>query len=53
MPKGPKGEKRPKDPVAAAVMVAKIATGQVEEDVPRRRIKVRMGRPEGRKKEST
>ena len=34
MPKGPKGEKRPADPVGAAVMVAKIATGEIEDDVP-------------------
>ena len=33
MPKGPKGEKRPADVVGAAVMVAKIATGEVEEAV--------------------
>jgi hypothetical protein len=32
MPKGPKGEKRPADAVGAAVKVAKIATGEVEED---------------------
>lgn len=31
MPKGPKGEKRPGDVVGAAVMVAKIATGEIEE----------------------
>jgi len=34
MPKGPKGEKRPADAVARAVKVAKIATGEVEEDKP-------------------
>ena len=33
MPKGPKGEKRPADAVGAAVMVAKIATGEIEEEV--------------------
>ena len=33
MPKGPKGEKRPADVVGAAVMVAKIATGEVEDAV--------------------
>ena len=33
MPKGPKGEKRPADAVGAAVMVAKIATGEIEEDI--------------------
>ena len=32
MPKGPKGEKRPADVIGAAVMVAKIATGEVEEE---------------------
>jgi len=33
MPKGPKGEKRPADVVGAAVMVAQIATGEVEDEV--------------------
>ena len=32
MPKGPKGEKRPRDVVGAATMVAKIATGEIEEE---------------------
>jgi hypothetical protein len=32
MPKGPKGEKRPADAVARAVMIAKIATGEVEDE---------------------
>ncbi len=31
MPKGPKGEKRPADVIGAAVMVGKIATGEVVE----------------------
>jgi hypothetical protein len=31
MPKGPQGQKRPADTVAAAIMVAKIATGEVNE----------------------
>ena len=31
MPRGPKGEKRPADVIGAAVMVAKIATGEIEE----------------------
>ncbi len=31
MPKGPKGEKRPGDVIGAAVMVAQIATGEVED----------------------
>ena len=32
MPKGPNGEKRPADVIGAAVLVAKIATGEVEDD---------------------
>jgi len=32
MPKGPKGEKRPGDVIGAAVKVAKIATGEEEDD---------------------
>jgi hypothetical protein len=31
MPTGPKGEKRPADVNARAVMIAKIATGEVED----------------------
>lgn len=31
MPKGPNGQKRPADVIGAAVMVAKIATGEIEE----------------------
>jgi len=31
MPKGPNGEKRPADAIGAAVMVAQIATGDVED----------------------
>ena len=32
MPKGPRGEKRPADAVGAAIMVAKIATGEIEDE---------------------
>ena len=32
MPKGPRGQKRPADTVANAIRVAKILTGEVEED---------------------
>jgi hypothetical protein len=31
MPRGPKGERRPTDVISAAVMVAKIATGEIED----------------------
>ncbi|MBI4680015.1 MAG: RNA-binding protein [Nitrospirae bacterium] len=33
MPKGPQGQKRPADVIGAAIKVAKIATGEIEEDV--------------------
>jgi hypothetical protein len=33
MPKGPKGEKRPADPIANAVRVARIATGEEPEEL--------------------
>lgn len=32
MPKGPKGEKRPADVIGTAVKVARIATGEDDED---------------------
>lgn len=32
MPKGPRGEKRPGDVIGAAIMVAKIATGEVDDN---------------------
>jgi hypothetical protein len=31
MPRGPKGEKRPADAIGNAIMVAKIATGEIED----------------------
>jgi hypothetical protein len=31
MPKGPQGQKRPADVIGAAIMVAKIATGEIED----------------------
>ena len=33
MLKRPKGQKRPADVIGTAIMVAKIATGEIEEDV--------------------
>jgi hypothetical protein len=34
MPRGPKGEKRPADVISAAVMIGKIATGEINESIP-------------------
>ncbi len=39
MPKGPRGEKRPADVIGAAIMVAKIATGEVEEEIVTPKVK--------------
>ena len=45
MPRGPNGEKRPADVVGCAVHVMKIATGEIEEDLPaHREIKVKGGK---------
>ncbi len=34
VPEGPNGEKRPADAIGRAVMIAKIATGEMEDPVP-------------------
>ena len=34
MPRGPKGEKRPADVIGNAVHVMRIATGEIEDDLP-------------------
>ena len=31
MPRGPKGEKRPADAIGNAIVIAKIATGEIED----------------------
>lgn len=33
MPKGPRGEKRPADAIGLAVMIGKIATGEIEDEM--------------------
>ena len=51
MPKGPRGEKRPADVIGAAIMAAKIATGEIEEpaeiDDGKDKAAVAMGRKGG------
>lgn len=39
MPKGPQGQKRPADVIGAAIMIAKIATGECDESEPSNRSK--------------
>ena len=46
MPKGPKGENRPADVIGAAIMVAKIATGEAED--AESNLKARSGRLGGK-----
>src|SRR2546430_1629531 len=44
MPKGPSGQKRPADTIGCAVMVARIATGEITEDLMPLSGRVRSGR---------
>jgi hypothetical protein len=50
MAKGPRGEKRPADAVGRAVMVAKIATGEIEEDRELSSAAAELGRKGGKKR---
>lgn len=43
MANGPKGEERPADTIGCAVVVAKIATGEIDEILPERSGRVRSG----------
>jgi len=43
MPKGPNGERRPADVVGCAVTVARVATGEIEEDRLRQPAKRKSG----------
>ena len=48
MPKGPQGQKRPADVIGRAIMVAKIATGEIEEELQKPSARVRSGKPGAR-----
>ena len=49
MPKGPRGEKRPGDVIGAAIMAAKIATGEIEEEsAPKESAAAELGRKGGK-----
>lgn len=54
MPRGPKGEKRPGDVIGAAVMVGRIATGDIDEnaktDDGKNAAAVALGRMGGKKR---
>lgn len=45
VPKGPQGQKRPADTIGCAVVVAKIATGEIDDEVDQRSVgKIRSGK---------
>jgi hypothetical protein len=48
MPRGPKGEKRPADVIGGAVMVGRIATGEIEETERKETAAAQLGRKGGK-----
>lgn len=48
MPKGPRGEKRPADVIGAAIKVARIATGEEQDDAPARSAAAELGKKGGK-----
>lgn len=51
MPKGPRGEKRPADAIGRAVLIGKIATGEIEDERdPIASAAAEMGRRGGKKR---
>ncbi len=50
MPKGPRGEKRPADAIGRAVMVARIATGEIEDERELSSAAAELGRKGGKKR---
>ena len=47
MPKGPDGEKRPGDIVGTAIIVARIATGEIKSDADKSKAHHRAGGKKG------
>jgi len=43
MPTGPRGERRPADVIGAAVMIARLATGELSEDLHQKSGRTRSG----------
>jgi len=48
MAKGPRGERRPADVIGAAIMAAKIATGEIQEKLPLESAAAELGRRGGK-----
>jgi hypothetical protein len=52
MPKGPRGEKRPADTMSAAIMVGRIATGEIEDTKGKTPNRAKGGKAGGRARAS-
>lgn len=50
MPKGPSGEKRPADAIGLAVMIGKIATGEIEDERDTKSAAAQLGSLGGKKR---
>ena len=48
MAKGPRGERRPANVIGAAIMAAKIATGEIQEKLPLKSAAAELGRRGGK-----
>ena len=48
MPKGPQGQRRPADVIGGAIKVARIATGEIEDDKPSRSAAAELGSKGGK-----
>jgi hypothetical protein len=48
MPRGPQGQKRPADVIGAAIMVARIATGEIIEQPQQKSGRIRSGKAGGK-----
>ena len=50
MPKGPRGEKRPADAIGLAVMIGKIATGEIEDTAATKSAAAQLGSLGGKRR---
>lgn len=50
MPKGPRGEKRPADAIGLAVMIGKIATGEIEDTAATKSAAAQLGSKGGKRR---
>ena len=50
MPKGPNGQKRPADAIGLAVMIGKIATGEIEDTADTKSAAAQLGSLGGKKR---